>query len=151
MRIMDWKSDVCSADLPYSSTNSNRNGNYGRPCSNACQRIPGTSWKRLRLNRAHRLPNACGGSSLFRSVFSLRNRRYIRSWPMKRISDLIGRSEEHTSELQSLMRISYAVFCLKKKTTKTNNSCHHAFKCAQSTKSINKGARNRNKYRQQSN
>src|SRR3546814_1281544 len=29
---------------------------------------------------------------------------------------LIGRSEEHTSELQSLMRISYAVFCLKKKT-----------------------------------
>src|SRR3546814_7376186 len=30
-----------------------------------------------------------------------------------------GRSEEHTSELQSLMRISYAVFCLKKKTTKT--------------------------------
>src|SRR3546814_8943013 len=31
--------------------------------------------------------------------------------------DLLGRSEEHTSELQSLMRISYAVFCLKKKTT----------------------------------
>src|SRR3546814_17695495 len=30
-------------------------------------------------------------------------------------SDLIRRSEEHTSELQSLMRISYAVFCLKKK------------------------------------
>src|SRR3546814_8182139 len=32
------------------------------------------------------------------------------------------RSEEHTSELQSLMRISYAVFCLKKKTTKTSHS-----------------------------
>src|SRR3546814_6071589 len=31
---------------------------------------------------------------------------------------LLGRSEEHTSEIQSLMRISYAVFCLKKKTTK---------------------------------
>src|SRR3546814_5509934 len=31
------------------------------------------------------------------------------------------RSEEHTSELQSLMRISYAVFCLKKKTTTNNN------------------------------
>src|SRR3546814_4798871 len=31
----------------------------------------------------------------------------------------IGRSEEHTSELQSLMRISYAVFCLKKKTRNT--------------------------------
>src|SRR3546814_7326956 len=32
----------------------------------------------------------------------------------------MGRSEEHTSELQSLMRISYAVFCLKKKTNNTN-------------------------------
>src|SRR3546814_1555351 len=32
-----------------------------------------------------------------------------------------GRSEEHTSELQSLMRISYAVFCLKKKTTEHNH------------------------------
>src|SRR3546814_7756657 len=31
-----------------------------------------------------------------------------------------ARSEEHTSELQSLMRISYAVFCLKKKNTQTN-------------------------------
>src|SRR3546814_6864095 len=33
-----------------------------------------------------------------------------------------GRSEEHTSELQSLMRISYAVFCLKKKTTKIEHA-----------------------------
>src|SRR3546814_5612863 len=33
-------------------------------------------------------------------------------------ADLIDRSEEHTSELQSLMRISYAVFCLKKKNTR---------------------------------
>src|SRR3546814_2948931 len=32
------------------------------------------------------------------------------------MTDVMGRSEEHTSELQSLMRISYAVFCLKKKT-----------------------------------
>src|SRR3546814_6970389 len=35
-----------------------------------------------------------------------------------------GRSEEHTSELQSLMRISYAVFCLKKKKTKKHNTNH---------------------------
>src|SRR3546814_2499018 len=34
---------------------------------------------------------------------------------------LMSRSEEHTSELQSLMRISYAVFCLKKQTTTSNN------------------------------
>src|SRR3546814_7962303 len=41
------------------------------------------------------------------------------------------RSEEHTSELQSLMRISYAVFCLKKKTKKRTNNYH-----TQHTKSI---------------
>src|SRR3546814_1383035 len=35
----------------------------------------------------------------------------------------IGRSEEHTSELQSLMRISYAVFCLKKKKNNTTKRC----------------------------
>src|SRR3546814_4820270 len=35
-----------------------------------------------------------------------------------------ARSEEHTSELQSLMRISYAVFCLKKKTQKPTTSSH---------------------------
>src|SRR3546814_9431043 len=42
-------------------------------------------------------------------------------WPMRKgarhTGFVPGRSEEHTSELQSLMRISYAVFCLKKKTT----------------------------------
>src|SRR3546814_4979150 len=36
--------------------------------------------------------------------------------------DVLGRSEEHTSELQSLMRISYAVFCLKKKKTTTKHT-----------------------------
>src|SRR3546814_5169994 len=36
----------------------------------------------------------------------------------------LGRSEEHTSELQSLMRISYAVFCLKKKKTKRTERNH---------------------------
>src|SRR3546814_3989821 len=36
----------------------------------------------------------------------------------------VQRSEEHTSELQSLMRISYAVFCLKKKKKKTPNRIH---------------------------
>src|SRR3546814_7660675 len=38
------------------------------------------------------------------------------------ISERSARSEEHTSELQSLMRISYAVFCLKKKNQPTNNT-----------------------------
>src|SRR3546814_4916746 len=48
-----------------------------------------------------------------------------RSWPRTEGSERVGRrtllrSEEHTSELQSLMRISYAVFCLKKKNPATH-------------------------------
>src|SRR3546814_8405128 len=45
----------------------------------------------------------------------------------KNTSSLVNttRSEEHTSELQSLMRISYAVFCLKKNTTITQNNKKH--------------------------
>src|SRR3546814_1155664 len=39
-------------------------------------------------------------------------------------AEAVSRSEEHTSELQSLMRISYAVFCLKKKKPMTHNKRH---------------------------
>src|SRR3546814_6935949 len=46
--------------------------------------------------------------------------RFCGGRPIRRKS----RSEEHTSELQSLMRISYAVFCLKKKTHKQKNNTH---------------------------
>src|SRR3546814_2010689 len=44
---------------------------------------------------------------------------------MAQLPQLIGRSEEHTSELQSLMRISYAVFCLKKKNINTPTLHEH--------------------------
>src|SRR3546814_8143952 len=40
---------------------------------------------------------------------------------VERHAAIVGRSEEHTSELQSLMRISYAVFCLKKKKTRNRH------------------------------
>src|SRR3546814_8757592 len=45
-----------------------------------------------------------------------------RWWRLSRGYPGTARSEEHTSELQSLMRISYAVFCLKKKNTKSNRT-----------------------------
>src|SRR3546814_1823557 len=60
----------------------------------------------------------------------------VNSWPVASVLALISprirrstRSEEHTSELQSLMRISYAVFCLKKKKTtpKTNTYITHNY------------------------
>src|SRR3546814_5324646 len=44
-----------------------------------------------------------------------------------------ARSEEHTSELQSLMRISYAVFCLKKKIRPTQTTCHNSIKKTNTT------------------
>src|SRR3546814_8736327 len=46
--------------------------------------------------------------------FALRGQRHV--------GDLVERSEEHTSELKSLMRISYAVFCLNKKTSTSSNT-----------------------------
>src|SRR3546814_4856021 len=47
--------------------------------------------------------------------------------PKDHLCRVVARSEEHTSELQSLMRISYAVFCLKKKKQNKNytNQTHH--------------------------
>src|SRR3546814_1455104 len=52
-------------------------------------------------------------------------------WPMTR-----SRSEEHTSELQSLMRISYAVFCLKKKKQKQKTTDEHKLEIITHTATI---------------
>src|SRR3546814_2601702 len=79
-------------------------------------------------------------------VFSLRPRVAVSAMAMSlSMSDrwLIrmpptSRSEEHTSELQSLMRISYAVFCLKKKKKKNNNIYHNIDRQTQTPKENNK-------------
>src|SRR3546814_2176551 len=60
-----------------------------------------------------------GGLQFFRCSFGGRAEARQRG---VNAPDHIGRSEEHTSELQSLMRISYAVFCLKKKKTEQHTS-----------------------------
>src|SRR3546814_1883372 len=63
---------------------------------------------------------ACGGAGgVIDLLKSFRGIRRDTCGPGERVP-LLPRSEEHTSELQSLMRISYAVFCLKKKQTKDN-------------------------------
>src|SRR3546814_4470256 len=68
-------------------------------------------------------------TTLFRSAQQQGAERMIRlpePEPAPNSADArIGRSEEHTSELQSLMRISYAVFCLKKNTTHTTHTHSH--------------------------
>src|SRR3546814_1630371 len=59
-----------------------------------------------------RFADRMGGGSIFDAGFPQRCSRHI----VEGFTARSARSEEHTSELQSLMRISYAVFCLKKKT-----------------------------------
>src|SRR3546814_2786865 len=55
------------------------------------------------------------GGAARRAWRNRRDRHQARNLPTRHAARGVGRSEEHTSELQSLMRISYAVFCLKKK------------------------------------
>src|SRR3546814_1523906 len=95
MRISDWSSDVCSSDLFEQRSAWQRawaEYNTGQSAIDYV-RTAGTGADTLLLN-----PGQIG--------------RRGRVW-WRVILD--QRSEEHTSELQSLMRISYAVFCLKKK------------------------------------
>src|SRR3546814_3805052 len=52
----------------------------------------------------------------------IQNGQFTRDWMLENKVGQTSRSEEHTSELQSLMRISYAVFCLKKKKDNKNTT-----------------------------
>src|SRR3546814_5250261 len=65
----------------------------------------------------------CASPSICTNHWSVRNGSI--TWPLRSpkgcMIGLASRSEEHTSELQSLMRISYAVFCLKKKKKNKHN------------------------------
>src|SRR3546814_2402555 len=100
MRISDWSSDVCSSDLP--DTNSQPSGRLpnARMISDAFYRPDGATSGLLCFRRTLRGPSYRGGETFANPLSAV---------------NVPCRSEEHTSELQSLMRISYAVFCLKKK------------------------------------
>src|SRR3546814_3196727 len=98
MRISDWSSDVCSSDLRHRL----RDGDAGH--ADVHSRDAGLFPGALTHLRDH-----CPAARRLHAVPSR-----ILDGPCGRALPLAG-SEEHTSELQSLMRISYAVFCLKKK------------------------------------
>src|SRR3546814_7132924 len=117
MRISDWSSDVCSSDLESLAV---------YEAHEQLLTALGRRWDDFREMpvdwTAHPQTRLCAQSI----------RRFVADelageplWAVKepRLCRLLPlRSEEHTSELQSLMRISYAVFCLKKKTNINNNT-----------------------------
>src|SRR3546814_1358743 len=117
MRISDWSSDVCSSDLqgikgpgfPVEVYNVLGAGDAfmagflrgwlrGEPLKTCC------TWA-----------NACGAFAVSRLLCSPESPTWPELQHFLAKGSVQTRSEEHTSELQSLMRISYAVFCLKKK------------------------------------
>src|SRR3546814_10010690 len=113
MRISDWSSDVCSSDLNHRYVFTLiQKFQSAEPLTDRSDVIVLTDeahrsqYDTLALNMRAALPKAMflafTGTPLIAGE--------------ERTREVFGRSEEHTSELQSLMRISYAVFCLKKKT-----------------------------------
>src|SRR3546814_7699786 len=115
MRISDWSSDVCSSDLLTNDVNRIDAVFWSHDHADHCHGID--DLRPLRYGRAGPIP----GFAASETVRRLRQRfGYVfagqEGYPtIATIDNLDTRSEEHTSELQSLMRISYAVFCLKKK------------------------------------
>src|SRR3546814_5440127 len=113
MRISDWSSDVCSSDLI-------ERGNRAKVESVAAS-VREVFAKAVREG-ASTLANAevfqlltSTVGSTPRQEPSVLGSNQLDGWIKQGAFSEIDRSEEHTSELQSLMRISYAVFCLKKK------------------------------------
>src|SRR3546814_8086426 len=124
MRISDWSSDVCSSDLRAADVELRRQLLLRQALAGGvfeqADAIPDRAVQPLvplarrgRLRRGVAVPRhrPAGGTAHPASSTACRN------WRVRSLLGLLNssRSEEHTSELQSLMRISYAVFCLKKK------------------------------------
>src|SRR3546814_1508507 len=100
MRISDWSSDVCSSDRPRRGQHAVQVGGRDRVAGRKRGQPPAQV-----LQFAHVAGPVVVPQALERGLAEALGLRVE-----------AHRSEEHTSELQSLMRISYAVFCLKKKT-----------------------------------
>src|SRR3546814_9730398 len=115
MRISDWSSDVCSSDLLMTllvRTDPNEKSYKGLSMFLA---------EKPRGDDANPFPaeGMTGGEIKVLGYRGMKEYEIGFDGFAVKAENLLGRSEEHTSELQSLMRISYAVFGLKKKKNKT--------------------------------
>src|SRR3546814_2740620 len=120
MRISDWSSDVCSSDLLDTPGHQDFSEDTYRVLTavdaalmviDAANGVEPQTIRLLQVCRARNTPII---------TFINKMDREVRE-PLELLSEIEGhlRSEEHTSELQSLMRNSYAVFCLNKNIQKT--------------------------------
>src|SRR3546814_1991738 len=117
MRISDWSSDVCSSDL--------------HVLVRVIAPVQAEQARRTVRGAAHGVDR---GEVLLQQLVA-DDALELRAVPVRHVArDVLQflrahvlRSEEHTSELQSLMRISYAVFCLNKKTQKSKHKRHYQY------------------------
>src|SRR3546814_9182069 len=112
MRISGWSSDVCSSDL---GSNARRGlAEQDLLLLIGHRRVAGADFLAfaIRLDRRGACPDRVEPALEIGEIVQVLLLCFVGHDP---------RSEEHTSELQSLMRNSYAVFCLKKKKDKVNN------------------------------
>src|SRR3546814_6825395 len=110
MRISDWSSDVCSSDLPLGRT-------VDVPGDLA---LTGSGSADVHRDEAYGAADRAVGAEA--GAHAARAAGDAQLAGDRALDHDHQRSEEHTSELQSLMRISYAVFCLKKKNKRKINN-----------------------------
>src|SRR3546814_7918305 len=111
MRISDWSSDVCSSDLDFVARTADSVHRMVSDPSSPPKELTMETGQYLVLSTAH---IRCATGQILTAWADYPPHKQ----PLPVAPTQYGwRSEEHTSELQSLMRISYAVFCLKKKKT----------------------------------
>src|SRR3546814_3909858 len=124
LRISDWNSDVCSSDLARGAQGAGGGDAGAGRAGRLGARLPARAFGRPAAARGAGARAGAGSrtAAARRAVLQPRyrnppapGRRAARPAQGQRCDGADGRSEEHTSELQSLMGHSYAVFCLQKK------------------------------------
>src|SRR3546814_4153864 len=120
MRMSDWSSDVCSSDLLENILGVTAKLAFIQRLAlpRDFLSVTGKAWVDQIVRRV-----AGEKASEMRRHVPARQLGLYAVYLMAREAQLTDRSEEHTSELPSLMRITYDVFCLKNKTT-TNHATH---------------------------
>src|SRR3546814_10880928 len=112
MRISDWSSDVCSSDLAAKAADAAAAGEHAADPAEQAAIAAGRPSRGIATEEAAQ--HISQASLSIEAAQSIWSRRVFKACPGGR-RHAASRSEEHTSELQSLMRRSYAVFCLKNK------------------------------------